>query len=61
MSILLGGDSDVAGVESVGIELTTAQMLELRRHGRVEFDAPGGPTVVIGHEDRIELAEEVDR
>ena len=60
MSLLLVGDDDVTGVESVGIALTTAQTLELRHTGRTEFVEQDGTTVVIGHEDELDsLAEEV--
>jgi len=60
MSLLLVGDDEVTGVESVGIEVTSAQMLELRRIGRTEFVEQDGTTVVIGHKDELgSLAEEV--
>jgi len=63
VSLLLVGDDatdDVPGVVAVGIALTTAQTLELRRTGRTEFVEQDGTTVVIGHEDELDsLVEEV--
>ena len=53
MNLLLVGDDDVTDVDAVGIALTTAQTLELRRTGRTEFVEQDGTTVVIGHEDEL--------